>query len=277
VTHIGPIWLLLVLLAAPDAPPVPGALPERQLVIRGETPAEIHIAAGQSSVLLFDAAPVPTETRIEGVPVPLLVTEQGVVLFPSRNLQQGEESVLSVSLVDGTRLRLSLVSRPGSADLRVRIHRAPPPNSVEDLRARLERCEGSPQGVEAVARYLLEHGSLDGIFSPRSASKPVSPSRKEVTLDRAVDDRASGISYLRLRLTPSQPFAVLRVRLTDAGGNELRVLRVLPESLSLAAGELAAMVIAYEPGSGSDVPILSLHGADERVLELIPTNGAPAQ
>jgi len=275
VSQIASARLLLALLAAPATPPSPSPPPERHLTLAGEAPAEIHIAAEQSTVILFDDALVPAETRVEGASVPMLVTERAVVLFPSRELRAGAESVLSAGLIDGARVRLSLVFWPEGADVRVRIHRSPLPESAEDLRARLERCEHSQQGVEDIARYLLAHGSLDGLFSPRLPVEHVSDEREDAVIENAVDDQASGVTYLLLRLLSPRPFSVLRVQLTDAGGRELRVLHALPEHPSVAANEPTGLVLAYEPPSRSGLPAIHLYGSDGRVIELRARDASP--
>jgi len=277
VTHVGPAWLLLALLASSGASVPPSPPRERQLFIAGEALAEVHIAAGQPTAVLFDTAPRGDETRVEGTEMPLLVTERGVVVFPSRDLGPGENVVLSVGLRDGTRVRLALVSRPDNADVRVRVHRAPGADSTDDLRTRLERCERAQGSVDAVARYLLEHGSVDGLISSRSIQESPVDFEEGAVIQGAADDHASGISYLLLRLKASRPLSVRQIRLTDASGRELHVLRALPESLSFPANEVRQIVIAYESSAESALPSVHLSVSDGSVLDFSPRDTVPAR
>ena len=89
-----------------------------------------------------------------------------------------------------------------------------------------------------------------------------------------VVDRASGVSYVLLRVRPEEPLAVARVRLTGEDGSELPVLHVLPQPLAFPAGGRSWLVIAFVPPPGGGALVAHLHGPDGAVLD-VPVKDAP--
>jgi len=237
----------LVLLGLLPARALPAEPPERVVRVTGDTAEPVHLAAGRATALTFETAPRSDDTKLEGASVPFLVTEAGVVLFPAREAPASASAVLVVGLPEGARIRVPLTFVPGAADARVRLVRARATADPEASAAPLPQCE-SPPSDDALARYLLEHGSDSSPLRFRDATQ-VWGEAGPVTFVQLVEDHAAGRAHLLLRARRQQPLAVLRWTLTDAADQEVPVLQVLSEDLTVPADRDAYVVVSFRLGN----------------------------
>ncbi len=137
--------VLLMGTAALSQPQAPARELKRQRVLvtgAGATPvAEVRVAPGFATTLLFDAPLVPGAVTLEGPPghfAHVEVREHFILLVPARALAPAERRVLTVRFADEqapTQAAFALVEHPSEVDTQVDVVRRP--LSVEALQAQL--------------------------------------------------------------------------------------------------------------------------------------------
>lgn len=267
---------ILVVTASLGAGPKPspgGAkreLARRTAVVTDDTrDIEVHLAAGNPTTILFGVKVSKIGLLDTKNYFPDTNRQQGdrmILLWPVRDIAEGEALSMQVELADGTRLSFVLNSIPESSDLTVEVEVARKVKAaaesapalkaqVVELQSRLDTCEQSAgeAGSKKVAEFILK----------QDPSKPAAfvverhPARELDKQSRLLVEtlhvyRLFDVSYLVLTIEnrdPTKLWVLDRAEVSVVGGAstvEAQVISVAQElSQGIPPGEVSHLVVGF--------------------------------
>jgi uncharacterized protein (TIGR02268 family) len=211
-------WLLVApLLVASSAAAQPSS-PARQrqdrrlaLSALAEPPLpEVHVAAGNLTTLVFDAALEPDSLEVDRARFKLAdLGEHSLTLEPASELGPGERLVVKVRFKDRAlpeQAVLVLVSHPSEMDGKVEVERQT--STPEALRAALWQKQAELEQLKAQC-------AADGTPSPGTSEGRPASTAALPTGSAQASEEASGLRMDRVWRNRGQPNTVLRVRVRN--------------------------------------------------------------